>query len=249
MRRFWYFDVSVWSVDKKPYHSGLCQNSVFTPYCKDWDLIYPPNLFKRLQFPWIPLRYLQTPLRLLPDTPRYPQGTWNANRQQQMPRNTARLSQTAPVSFLGSLAVSVGVCWHLLACHVPQRCCGVIRRMFGGCLGEAELNSWKSEAHKCVWGVYGFSILAVWSENTILAQPWMVRFSVNWPYWDIKIPKPPHISLPKMIGLGHFLQFLGSSERYYLLQLLLIALYCRKIFQDNRFHETHYHFFPLHFNF
>ena len=31
-----------------------------------------------------------------------------------MPRNTARLSQTAPVSFLGSLAESVGACWHLL---------------------------------------------------------------------------------------------------------------------------------------
>ena len=157
--------------------------------------------------------------------PRYPQGTWNANRQQQMPRNTARLSQTAPVSFLGSLAMSVGVWWRMLTCYVPQRCYGVIGGMFGGCLGESELNSWKLEVHKCVWGVYGFSILAVWSENTILAQPWMVRFSVNWPYWDIKIPKPPHISLPKMIGLGHFLQFLGSSERYYLLQLLLIALY------------------------
>ena len=38
--------------------------------------------------------------------PRYPLGTWNANRQQQMPRNTARLSQTAPVSFLGSLGMS-----------------------------------------------------------------------------------------------------------------------------------------------
>ena len=37
-----------------------------------------------------------------------------------MPRNTARLSQRAPVSFLGSLAVSVGVCWHLLACHVHE---------------------------------------------------------------------------------------------------------------------------------
>ena len=42
--------------------------------------------------------------------PRNPLGTWNANRQQQMPRNTARLSQTAPVS----LAVSVGVCWHVM---------------------------------------------------------------------------------------------------------------------------------------
>ena len=107
MRRFWYFDLSVWSVDRKPYHSSLCQNSVFTPFCKDWEPVYPPNIFKRLQFPWIPLRYPQSPLR-------YPQGKWNANRQQQMPRNIARLSQTAPVSFLGSLAVSVGVCWHVM---------------------------------------------------------------------------------------------------------------------------------------
>ena len=103
--------------------------------------------------------------------PRYPLGTWNANRQQQMPRNTARLSQTAPVSFLGSLGMSVGVCWRVLAFYVPQRCYGVIGGMFGGCLGESELNSRKLEVHKCVWWVYGFSILAVWSENTILAQP------------------------------------------------------------------------------
>ena len=129
MQRFWYFDVSFWSVVKKPYHSGLCQNSVFTLYCKDWEPICPPNLFKRLQFPWIPLRYPQTPLRVLPDTPRYPQGKWNANRQQQMPRNIARLSQTAPVSFLGSLAVSVGVCWHVMfrrdAMGLSGECLGV----------------------------------------------------------------------------------------------------------------------------
>ena len=59
------------------------------------------------------------------DTPRHPpdipqphprdiQGTGHANRQQQMPIKTARHTQTAPVSVLGCLVVSVGVCWHLV---------------------------------------------------------------------------------------------------------------------------------------
>ena len=41
----------------------------------------------------------------------------------------ARLSQTAPVSFLGSLAVSVGVCWHVMfrrdAMGLSGECLGV----------------------------------------------------------------------------------------------------------------------------
>ena len=225
MRRFWYFDVSVWSVDRKRYNSRLCQNSVFTPYCKDWEPVYPPNIFKRLQFPWIPLRYPQTPLRLLPDTPQISPGNMECQQTTTDAKKHCQTFSNSTCQFLGFFG---DVCWRVLAFYVPQRCYGVIGGMFGGCLGESELNSWKLEVHKCVWGVYGFSILAVWSENTILAQPWMVRFFVNWPYWDIKIPKPPHISLPKMIGLGHFLQFLGSSERYYLLQLLLITLYTQQ---------------------
>ena len=47
----------------------------------------------------------------------------------------------------------------------------------------------------------------------------------TWSLWDIKIPKPPHKSFLKIIELDHFLHFLGSSERYYLYQLLLITLY------------------------
>ena len=110
MRRFWYFDVSVWSVDRKPYHSRLCQNSDFTPYC---------NLYLRTLYTCTPQTYSSVsnfheyysdtpshPSDTSQTPPRYPLGTWNANRQQQMPRNTARLSQTAPVSFLGSLGMS-----------------------------------------------------------------------------------------------------------------------------------------------
>ena len=51
----------------------------------------------------------------IPQThPRHLQGTGHANRQQQTPIDTARHTQTAPVSVLGCLAVSVGVCWHVV---------------------------------------------------------------------------------------------------------------------------------------
>ena len=56
------------------------------------------------------------------------------------------------------------------------------------------------------------------SHPTILAQQWNAIFFSIWSLWDIKIPKPPNKSFLKIIGLGHFLQFLGSSERYCLLQ-------------------------------
>ena len=51
--------------------------------------------------------------------PRYPLGTWNANRHQQMPRNTALpdfLKQHLSVSWVlwGCLLASVGVCWHFM---------------------------------------------------------------------------------------------------------------------------------------
>ena len=53
-----------------------------------------------------------------PDIPKTPpsylQGTQHANRHQQTPMDTARHTQTAPVSVLGCLAVSVGVCWHVV---------------------------------------------------------------------------------------------------------------------------------------
>ena len=42
--------------------------------------------------------------------------------------------------------------------------------MSGGCLGVSEWYSWKSEALGCVGAVSGLSVLAVWSQNTILAQ-------------------------------------------------------------------------------
>ena len=40
--------------------SGLCLNSVFALYCKDWEPTYPPSTSERLQFLWISLRHPQT---------------------------------------------------------------------------------------------------------------------------------------------------------------------------------------------
>ena len=63
-----------------------------------------------------------------------------------------------------------------------------------------------------------------WSHHTILAQHWKARFFYTSSFSDIKIPKPPNICFPKIIGLGDFCHFLGSSGRYCLLQLLWITL-------------------------
>ena len=46
----------------------------------------------------------------------------------------------------------------------------------------------------------------------------------TWIFLDIKISKPPYVSLPKIIGFCHFSWFLGLSERNYKSQSLWITL-------------------------
>ena len=212
MRRFWYFDVSLWSVDKKSCLSKLSNKCVFTPYCKDWEPIYPLNTFVRLRFPWIQLRFPQTPPNIPLITPWHLCGTWHANRRQQTLPKTPRNWQVLFEKVWQCFLASVVVCWHFMfpgdIWWVSGRSLRGVWRYLSGIHGH-----WRS-LNK--FGGYMRSQSTVWSENTILAQPWMVRFFVNWPYWDIKIPKPPHISFPKMIGLCHFLWFLGSPEKNYL---------------------------------
>ena len=156
-------------MNKKLCNSGLRQDGVLAPYCKDWEPGYPPNPSDRLRLPWIPLRYTQTPLRHPPDTThtspvntKYQQTTTSTNRHRQTYSNST--SQRA--------RVSGGVCWHLLSSNgilSSLEMSGGVWRMSGGCLGVSEWNSWKSEALGFVWGVSGFSVLAVWSQSTILA--------------------------------------------------------------------------------
>ena len=108
MKQFWYFYVSLWSGKKMSFLFGLCQNGVLAPFCKDWEPIFPPNTSKRLRFPWIPLIYPQTPPDITQTPPRHIQGTGHANRHKQTPNDTARHTQTAPVSVLGRLDVFEG---------------------------------------------------------------------------------------------------------------------------------------------
>ena len=71
----------------------------------------------------------------------------------------------------------------------------------------SEWGSWKSEAIGCVWGISGFASLAVWSQNTILAQPWKAWLVFIWLYWDIKKSKCPYLSSTKMVGFCNFFVF------------------------------------------
>ena len=47
----------------------------------------------------------------------------------------------------------------------------------------------------------------------------------TWLFSDLKISKPPYLSLPKIIEFGHFSYFSCLSERNYNLQSLWITLY------------------------
>ena len=135
MRRFWYFDVSVWSGEKKLCLLGLWQNSVLAPYCKDWEPSYPLNTSKGLQLPWIPLRHLQTPPRhpqTHPDIPqthsRHLQGTQHANRRQQTLPETPKHWQVLFEYVWQCRLASVVVCLHVL---FP----GYVWEVSVGCLG------------------------------------------------------------------------------------------------------------------
>ena len=95
-------------------HCGVVPKWCFGSTLQGLRAQIPP---KHIQAPPISMNTTQIPPntpRHPPDTPRHFQGTGHANRQQQTPIDTARHTQTAPVSVLGCLAVSVGVCWHVV---------------------------------------------------------------------------------------------------------------------------------------
>ena len=105
---FWCLSMVRW---KKLCLLGRCQNGVLAPYCIDWEPRYPPNTPKRLRFPWIRLRHRQTPFRHSTDIP-------HASPEKTTCRKTATDAnwhhQTYSSSTCQCLAVSVGVCWHVV---------------------------------------------------------------------------------------------------------------------------------------
>ena len=62
---------------------------------------------------------------------------------------------------------SVGVCWHVM---FAGDALGVSGGCLGGVWGHLEWYSFISEVFGCVWGLSGFSVLAVWSQNTNLTK-------------------------------------------------------------------------------
>ena len=138
---FWYFDVSVWSDEKKMGLSGLCQNSVTAPYCKDWEPRYPQKAFECLPFQkyhldtprCLPQHPPYTPKRS-PENTRHQQTTTHNNRRQQTQRDSFRHPKTLTFAVWLCLAVFVGFCCRLLASRAPWRYLGGVWGMSGGCL-------------------------------------------------------------------------------------------------------------------
>ena len=138
-----------------------------------------PDTPKHIQVPLISMNITRTP----PDTHQtFPRHPPDISRDQEMPTDNNRRHQTQtdsprhPKTLTSAvwvhLVVSVGVCSRLLTSPATWRCLGGVWGMSGGYLGVSKWYSWKSEAFGWVWGVYGFSVPAVWSRNTILAQVW-----------------------------------------------------------------------------
>ena len=111
----------------------------------------------------------QTSIRHPPDTPRHLQGTQDAIRRQQMPTDTPRHPRTPTGAVWVGLTVSVGACCRLLVFCVHWRWLGGVWGVSEGCLGVSEWYSEQPEVFGYVWGESGFSVLAVWSQNTTLA--------------------------------------------------------------------------------
>ena len=190
-----------------------------------------PNTSKHIRAPSISINITQTPPKKTPDisqTPtRHLQGAGDANRQKQTQPDTNRQPQTPEDTDKCCLSTYGGVCWRLLL-SVGISCSLEMSR---GCLGDVWWVSggiWmifmEIEGARICLGVSGFSVSAVWSRNTILSQPWNERIVYTWDILDIKIPKPPDIRFPKIIGFVQFLIFLVPSEKYYKSQSLWITL-------------------------
>ena len=161
MRRFWYFDVSVWSVDKKPYHSGLCQNSVFSPYCKDWDLIYPPKL---IQAPPISMNTTQIPPDTSQTPPRHPP---DIPREHEMPTDNNDAKKHCQKQHL---SVSWGL-WRCLLAYVGMLCS---TEMLLGYRGN-------------IWGVFGWiwvEFMEIGGAQMCLGGIWVLNpCSMEWKHY------------------------------------------------------------------
>ena len=140
MRRFWYFDVSVWSVDKNRTDQG-CVKIVFSLHTARTENPYTPQTYSSAS----------NFHEYHSDTPRHPSGSSQTPpdipRENEMPTDNKRCQETLPDFLKQHLSVSWGLWQCLLAC-VGMSCSAEMpwgyQGNVWGCLGESELNSWKS---------------------------------------------------------------------------------------------------------
>ena len=132
--RFWYFDVQYVSGANYSFVSGLWQNGVTAPYCRDWEPRYPkthPSAFNfhecHSDTPRYPSDTPHTPPRHPLDISREQEMSTDANRHRQMYSNSTCQCLWVSGAVCLCLVASVVVCWHLL---LPRNVCWVS----GGCL-------------------------------------------------------------------------------------------------------------------
>ena len=124
---------------------------------------------------WAPPVFMNT-TQIPPDTPQTsPKNPSDISRELKMSTDDNMRQQTPPDILKQHLSVSEGVWWCLLPSVdilISLEMSWGVWGMSRGCLWVFEWHSWKSEVLRCVWGVSGFSVLAVCSCSTTLAQPW-----------------------------------------------------------------------------
>ena len=118
--------------------------------------------------------------------------------------------------------VAAGTCWCLIVFYFGLDMCR-------GCLKSVSKGIWVLCMKFCkIWlrpRVY-ISVQACRVQQMLYDGPAPKgKIPSTWHFWNIKIPKPPYISSLKIIGLLHFLKFLGPSEENYNPQSLWITLY------------------------
>ena len=110
------------------------------------------------------------------------------------------------------LLLSFGTWWCLLVSHVVWRCgegvWGVFQRVSECCLRTCV-------RFRCIWGCIWLFRPCIVQQMLFIGKALKVKIPLTWHFWNIKIPKPPYKSSLKIIGLFHFLKFLGLSETNY----------------------------------
>ena len=145
-----------------------------------------------------------------PDNMRHSQTPSDTKRHLKTPFDVNVNGHTSSNSLFGCLGVSVGVTWCLLLSVVVLNC----PEITGGGFWEYSngVNVHMFMRFGCdSRGVYEFFGLVWWSKRSILEKLRKAKFYTLEHFWNIKIPRPPYKSSLKIIGLLHFLKFLGLS--------------------------------------